>query len=196
MRTVRWFLPVLLLLSFPVLANADVVTFEGLADGTVVTNQFSNLIFLNATIATAGPSGSLNADEFPPHSGENVVFDDGGPMSISFIVPASTVSGFFNYGTRLTLTAFDSSNNVIGTTTSAFNSNLGVTGDPGSHPNEVLSFSFVSGISRIVIAGDPEGTSFTLDDLTVATVPEPSALYLLTGGALTFITFLRKRRVN
>lgn len=172
------------------------ITFEGLTDGTAVTNQFSNLLFVNAAIATAGVS--LNEFEFPPHSGSNVVFDAGGPISISFLVPVTNVSAFFTYGTQLTITAFDASNNVLATLTSAFNNNQALSGDVGSHPNEFLSFSMVSGISRITISGDPGGGSFTLDDLTfdtAAPVPEPASLSLLLGGIGGLcIARLRRRR--
>jgi hypothetical protein len=192
MRTLRWFLLLLLLLFSTSLAKADVITFEGLSDGTAVTNQFSNLLFLNATVGTAGIS--LNEFEFPPHSGNNVVFDAGGPMSISFAAPVTDVAGFFTYSTRITITAFDASNNVIGTLTSAFNNNTALSGDSGSHPNELLSFSVVSGISRITITGTLGGNLFTLDDFTAEAIPEPASLYLLLGGGLTLLTFLGKRR--
>lgn len=191
MRTVRQFLPLVLLLFLPSFAKADVITFEGLTDGTAITNEFPNLLFVNARIATAGVS--FNEFEFPPHSGTNVAFDDGGPMSISFIVPITNVSGHFTYLTRITITAFDTSSNVIGSITSAFNNNTALSGDPGSQQNELLSFSFLSGISRIIILGDPQGTSFTLDDLSVQTIPEPASLYLLIGGGLTFMAILKKR---
>jgi len=176
-------------------SKASPITFEGLTDGTAVTNQFSNLLFVNAAIATAGVS--LNEFEFPPHSGTNVVFDAGGPISISFLVPVTNVGGFFTYGTQLTITAFDASNNVLATLTSAFNNNQALSGDVGSHPNEFLSFSMVSGISRITISGDPGGGSFTLDDLTfdtAAPVPEPASLSLLLGGIGSFCIARRRRR--
>ena len=191
MRTVRWLLPLLLLLFSPSVAKADVITFEGLADLEDVTDQFSNLLFMNATILTAGVS--LVEDEFPPFSGSNVVFDNSGPMSINFLVPVTSVGGHFTYLTRITFTAFDASNNVLGSITSAFNNNQRLSGDLGSQPNELLSFSFVSGISRITITGDLGGASFTLDDLTVEAIPEPASLYLLVGGGLTLMTILKKR---
>jgi hypothetical protein len=189
MRTFRLFLPLLFLLLSAPLARADTITFEGLADGTAVTNQFPDLLFLHATAATAG--ASLNEFEFPPHSGSNVVFDDGGAMTISFATPVAGVGGFFTYTTRITITAFDASSNILGSFTSAFDNNTALSGDPGSLPNELLSFGLLAGIARITIAGDPGGGSFTLDDLTFSSsataVPEPSTLVLLlTGGGMYF----------
>ncbi len=195
MRTIRWSLPVLLLLCSASLAKADTVTFEGLSDGTVVTNELANLVFVNAVVASAGVS--LNEFEFPPRSGSNIVFDNGGPLSISFLVPVTGVSGYFTYTTQITLTAFDSSNNVIGALTSAFNNNLALSGDPGSQPNEFLSFSMLLGVSRITISGAPEGGSFTLDDLTFETsVPEPGSIVLLLTGGGFYFRLLRRRRLR
>lgn len=196
MPLLRCSLLLLLMAVSTTISKASPITFEGLTDGTAVTNQFSNLLFLNATIATAGTS--LNEFEFPPHSGSNVVFDSGGPMSISFLVPVTSVSGFLTYGTQLTITAFDASNNVLGTLTSAFNNNEALSGDAGSHSNEFFSFSVVSGISRITISGDPLGGSFTLDDLTfntAAPMPEPASLFLLLGafGGLSIFRLRRRR---
>ncbi len=187
MRIGRLFLLSILVLLSSSLAKADTLTFEGFGEGTSVSNQFPLALFLNTTILTAG--SSLNEFEFPPVSGANVVFDDGGPMSITFLSPVSSVGGYFTYATQLTLIAYDASDNVIGTLTSSFNNNLALSGDPGSQSNEFLSFSVVSGISRITITGDPGGGSFTLDDLTftqaVSAVPEPgSIILLLTGGGV------------
>lgn len=186
MRVGRLFLLALLVLISSSLAKADTVTFEGLGDGTSVTNQFAGVLFFNATILTAG--ASLNEFEFPPNSGTNVVFDSGSPLSITFASPVSSVGGYFTYATQLTIIAFDASDNVLGTLTSTFNNNMGLSGDAGSQFNEFLTFSF-AGISRITILGDPAGGSFTLDDLTftpaVSEIPEPTSIVLLlTGGGI------------
>lgn len=111
-------------------AQADpvVLDFEGFTDSTAVTNQYAGLVFTNATVLTAGIS--LNEFEFPPHSGSNVVFDDGGPMSISFTSPVAGFSGYFTYTVPITITASDASNNLLGSVTSLFSSNLALSGDP------------------------------------------------------------------
>src|ERR1017187_3439196 len=77
-----------------------VVGFEGLADSTVLTNQysalygvtFSNTVVVNTLVLSK--QVSLNEFEFPPHSGTNVVTDNGGPMTIKFASPASAVGGY------------------------------------------------------------------------------------------------------
>ncbi len=184
----------ILLIASPALAIPTTIDFERLADSDQVTNQFSGLIFTNATTITAGIT--LNKFELPPHSGVNVVIDDGGPITIDFATPQDQVSGFFTYSKPLTLTALDALNNTVDTMTSAFSSNLALSGDIGSSPNEPLSVAFTSGISHVTIAGDPAGTSFALDDLTFTTVPEPSTLLLLIIGLCSIAGWKGLRRLR
>src|SRR5207253_2029867 len=156
---------------------------------------FPGLTFSNATVATAGIT--LNEFEFPPRSGVNVAFDDGGAVTIVFGGLQTTVGGFFNYAAGLTFTAFDGLNSVVGTDNSAFSSNLALSGDPGSSPNEFLGVTFAGGVKKVTIQGDPAGTSFTLDDLTFATritaVPGPPAVILLGLSVASLIGWRRIR---
>jgi len=169
--------------AFPVVATTT--DFEGFADSTALTNQIAGLTFADSTVITAGLS--LNEFEFPPHSGSNVVFDDGGPMHIVFDSLQASVGGFFTYSAPLELVAFDSSNNLLGSVASAFSSNLALSGDPGSAPNEFLSMAF-GGIKSVTITGNLSGSSFALDDLTFtpATVSEPPILLLILLGLSLF----------
>lgn len=183
----------LLWLSSP--AAATVIDFETLSDLDSVTTQFAGVTFSNTTAATAGIT--LNEFEFPPRSGVNVVFDDGGTMTIVFDGLQTTVGGFFNYGIGLTFTAFDAINSVIGADTSDFSSNLTLSGDSGSSPNEFLGVIFAGGIKKVTIEGDPAGTSFTLDDLTfttrITTVPGPPTVALIGLGLASLIGWRRIR---
>ena len=189
---------VLLAAAGPACLKADIITidFEGFPDGTSLTTQYPGLTFSNATIITAGIS--LNEFEFPPHSGSNVAFDDGGPISIAFASPILSFGAYFTYSEPLTLAAFDSTSAQVATALSLFSSNLALSGDSGSSPNEFLQVSFASGISSVSITGDPLGGSFVMDDVTYTTteapVPEPSSIILfLTMAAGLFAA--RKRLV-
>ena len=161
-------------------ANALNIDFESLSDGDVVTTQFPGLTFSNATALTAGIS--LNEFEFPPHSGDNVVFDDSDPMTIDFSTPMADIGAYFTYLVPLTVDFFDPLHNLVGTVNSLFLSNLALSGDLGSSPNEFLNFAWASGISQMTITGDPLGGSFTMDDLQGTPVPEPTSLLLLVSG--------------
>lgn len=194
MRPAKWVVAFLLLLSAASLARADVLTFEDRGDGEAVTNQYPGVLFSNATAARAGIS--LNEVSFPPHSGSAVVFDDGAPMSLTFLGPISEFSAYFTYTTQLTLVAFDSADNPIATMMSMFSNNTADGGDPGSSANEFILFT-VTGISRITITGLANGGSFVMDDATLGNaptaVPEPATLALLALG-LPAVARWRKRR--
>lgn len=168
-------------------AFAGFLDFEGLPDSTVLTNQYSGLTFGNAIILSAGVS--LNEFEFPPHSGVNVVSDNGGPLSINFLSPITSFSGYFTYADLLTLQAFDAGSNLVGSTLSAFTNNMALSGELGSSPHEFLHLTFNGGISSITITGDLLGESFVMDDVThdsPTAVPEPRTglLILSTVGLL------------
>jgi len=145
---------------------STVLDFEGFADSTLLTTQIPGVIFTNAIVLTAGIS--LNEFEFPPHSGVNVISDNGGPISVSFASPAMVVSGYFTYATALTVTAYDANNKQVALATSKYSSNMAISGVPGSTPNELITVAYASGISTVTFSGAPGGGSFVLDDLTVS----------------------------
>src|SRR5689334_8465629 len=108
--------------------RADVILdFESLSDSTAVTTQFAGMVFSNATVGTAGVS--IDEFDFPPHSGTNVILDDGGPMAISFVSSVDGFGAYFTYLEPLILEAFDASHNLLGTVHSAFSNNTGTEGD-------------------------------------------------------------------
>jgi len=180
--------------SSSVSAAPITIDFDNLSELDSVTTQYAGVTFTDATVLTAG--STVNEIEFPPHSGSNVVFDDGGPMTLSFSAPIYSFTGFFTYGTALTLSAFDGANNLLSSVTSAFGSNDAAFGDPGSSPNELLSFASLTGISSILISGDLAGGSFVLDDVSFDSsrptgVPEPATGLLVAAGLS--ILAIRKR---
>lgn len=179
-------------------SRAYLIDFESVSDntgfGVPITNQFAGLgvTFNNATAITAGIS--LNELEFPPQSGETVASNlANGVMRLLFAVPVKDVAGYFTYNTTsigLVLSAYDVSDNLIGTATSTFLNNRGDSlGDLGSTPNEQLKISGVGAIARLDI--DPNGGDFVLDDFeatpALASVPEPGALWLLAGGLMALL---------
>jgi hypothetical protein len=192
-RSAVW---LLLAVAVPLSLKADILTFEGFSDSTSLTTQYPGLTFTSATVITAGIT--LNEFEFPPHSGVNVVFDDGGPMSILFDSPVLSFSGFFTYSVPLTLAALDATSTEVASAVSAFSSNDALFGDLGSSPNEFLQLSFAAGISSITISGDPLGGSFVLDDAAyTSAVPEPASFVLmLTALGGVVLAASRKRQFH
>jgi len=178
-----------------VFADATVINFEGLSDGTILTNQIPGLTFSNTVILTGG--FSLNEFDFPPHSGVNVVSDNGGPISIAFNTPVLGFDAYFTYVAPLSLLAFNASSTQVANAFSLFSNNTGTAGDPGSSPNELLQVNSLSGISSISITGVPAGGSFVMDDMTLITAPaptpEPSSLSLILTGIGLAACLLRRR---
>jgi hypothetical protein len=188
----RW-LSVAFLFFLPQFLLAGIITidFEGFNDGDILTNQIPGLTFTNTAVLTAG--FSLNEIDFPPHSGVNVVSDNGGPISIVFDTPVFGFAAYFTYVEPLSLVAFNASNTQVASASSLYSNNTGTAGDFGSSPNELLQVSSLAGISFASITGGPAGGSFVMDDVTLTTtVPEPSSLSLaVTGIGLASIFFLR-----
>jgi hypothetical protein len=184
--------PFALAFLFLGVGHAATIDFEGLADSTILTNQYPDLTFTNAIVLSAGIG--INEFEFPPHSGTNVASDNNGPMTIVFSAPITSFSGYFTYAEPLTLDGFDASDTEVANAVSAYSSNDALVGDPGSSPNEFLSLNFSGGMSSVTITGDPAGGSFVMDDMTYATtttVPEPATSLLFAVG-MTSVLILRK----
>ena len=181
-------------LANPLLAAPLVIDFESFAEGDSITTQVPGVVITNATVLMAG--SLLNEFEAPPHSGQNVAFDDGGPLSFVFATPVLSFGAFLTYFEPVTLEAFDSSDNLLGFVSSAFFSNAALSGDLGSAPNEFLQFAFPSGISSVRISGNPDGGSFVLDDATIElqAIPEPATLSLLALGGVA--AYASKRQKN
>lgn len=175
-------------------AKALLIDFEDLTDLTPVTNQYSSfgVDFLGATVLTAGIS--LNEFEFPPYSGTNVVYDELGPITVNFSTPMLDVSGYFTYLLPVTITAYDSSNSAVDTTSSTYFSNMSLSGDPGSSPNEFLQVAYAGGVSWVEIAGDFFGGSFTMDDFGGTPVPEPATMLLVGTGIAAMAIYRRRKR--
>jgi hypothetical protein len=102
------------------------LTFAGFPDSTILTNQHPGVTFTNAIVLTAGIS--LNQFEFPPYTGTNVLSDKDGPITVSFATPENSFGGYFTYGQRLIIDAFNSADTLLATTTSMFSNNEALLG--------------------------------------------------------------------
>ena len=175
-------------------ANAGfVITFEGLADGDVVTNQFSGqgVTFGGQTIALQAGL-SLNDFDFPPKSGVNVVSSDLGQITAVFGAPQASVGAFFTHASPVTITAFDAQNVVVGTGSSGVIDN---TISSGNAPNEFIGTTSVTGITSVTITGAPG--EFTVDDLTfTAVVTTEPDLTLVSLGLLALGAAAAWRRLH
>lgn len=182
------------LVSLSLQAHGSTLDFEGLTDGTSLTNQYPGATFSNSIVLMTGIS--LNEYEFPPHSGAGVVSDNGGALSITFTPPVTNFGGYFTYLKQVTIQGFDASGNPVASVTSAFSSNMAVSGATGSSPKELLQIGAAAGISKITITGDPSGTSFTLDDVSIIPAPTAPMITWPQPAAITYGTPLGSSQLN
>ena len=118
--------------------------------------------------------------------------DDWGPMEITFDSPVENIFANFTYGTQLTFTAFDINDSLLDIFVNPGVENYGLT--------EIISLGF-TGVNRLVIAGDPFGASYIMDDFNFdlvqdpspCPVPEPTTLLLMTCGIIGF-TVIKSRK--
>lgn len=195
MKKLQAILAVGILGLLPVAHAAPVtVDFDGFADSTALSNQVAGLTFTHATVLSAGLG--LNEIDFPPFSGANIAFDSGGNLVVDFASLVYSVSARITYVTRVTLTAYDAGLAAVASANTAFNINTATAGDIGSAPNELITVSWASGISRVRFAGSAAGGSLVIDNLTYDTaapsVPEPATLGLL-GLGLAGLGLARRR---
>ncbi len=178
-------------------AQSTTIDFEGFADATVLTSQIPGLTFANAMVLTAGIS--LNELEAPPLSGVNVLYGDGGPLMIDFSTPITSLLVYVTYAEPFTIQIYDAASNVVGSATSLFASNLALSGDPGSSPNEAFLLAFAGGFTSAVFSsGGAFSQSFVLDDLTFVSatnrIPEPSTLALALFAFAVLLPRCRRAR--
>lgn len=189
-------------------AHAVTLTFEGLADLEVVTNQYAaqDALFVNATAAVAPPGGTLNEIDFPPASGVTVVTnevdtdgdtfpDSFGTIQIDFINNVyNVVSGAVTYsdlalsGDDLIIAIYLATDLVNPAATTNIVENLGTT----------ASFGFLgfSNIARVILSGGA-GSYFILDDFTYegatpisgtpTAVPEPTTFFMISLSGLGLV---------
>ena len=193
-KTSAW-LTIMLLLGLGVSreSNAFTIDFEDLADSTPVADQYSSLGVTFSGGTTAEAYVSLFEGEYPPHSGSKALLIDAGSLTLSFSSPVADFSAYISYASPLTLTFYDSAGSQTGTLHSLFLSNLGLSGDAGSSPNEFFSFQSASAISMLVFTTGLDGSSYALDDVSVSTVPEPPVWLLLGVGILTIGLLTRRK---
>jgi len=89
-------------------------------------------------------------------------------MTIVFDTLNLWVGGYFTTNTALTFTAYDESDNIVGTDNSLNQPNFVGSGS-GIPPNYYLSVTYSGGIKKIVI--EDSGNCYTLDDLTWKDMP-------------------------
>jgi len=163
-------------------AAATPIDFEAFTDLFPLTNEISGFDFSGGTVLTAGVS--LNEIDYPPSSGTNVLAAFSGSLTVTAVTPFNQFAANFTFDEPLNFSGFDDLGNLLFSFDSSIAYNLGSYTQIGySEP----------GIASLVITSQ-SGDPFTMDDLSVATVPEPSTLGLIPLGALAAVMVRRGRK--
>ena len=184
------------------------INFDGVADFTGAPGLYSSngVDFSGGNVfVSAVFGGGLNELEFPPRSAEGVFVNDANETTITFASAIISFQAFFTYGGPVNIGFYDSSNTLLNSLASQYLTNLAISGDPGSSPNEELSINNLSGVTYARILAT--GADFAMDDLTVVfgsggggeggggpVIPEPSTV-VLTGAAVVYLV-VRARKYS
>jgi hypothetical protein len=164
------------MISASTLASATTINFEQYPEGTFITTQYSTegIVFSGGALQRTVPN--YNYIGFPPHSGSGALGSPSGPITATFSLPVFGVSGYYADLGTFTVSAYDSSNNLI--STAQYSADLG-----SSDPFSVAG----SGISEVVFSSSAGPGTMVLDDISftqMSTVPEPSSIVFLGFGLL------------
>lgn len=183
---IRHIVGMLVLIAFMQPAKAGYIDFEGFSDGEILTSQTPGLTFNDATILTAG--ASLNEFDFPPHSGNSVIYTGSGLLNIGFDSPVSGVSAYVSYvdAVGIDLTLYDINEALLAYASFASPA-------AGIVNNQYIALG-AAGIRRMVISlsGVSQGNEFIVDDLSY--VPEPTAMALIVAGVAGWHVSASKNR--
>lgn len=184
-------LAVLILAVGSAQADMTVIDFEDLAAWTIVDDQYLGLGADFNGDATIGVQGVNLSSIYPPHSGTTVAVDNPGgdgtirvdSVGLEWLMAGGYVTGMLD----VTLTAYDSGGNILGTDNTGGANYIGA--GTGLPPNIFLS---VSGANIAYVEFTDGGNTYTLDDFSFEPVPVPAAVLLGILGLSVAGVKLRK----
>jgi hypothetical protein len=179
-------------------ASAQVVTinFDGLSNGTVVTNQYPFAVFSSALGMVNRVFGAPFLNGSKPNvlcSGSTAVFTCTEPTYIDFSVPVSGLSfnalGIDDFG-RVGLARIFSGSTML--------DEIALVGNRQQYDPLLVDFGGTGGITRLELTGirDPGGIAwddFKFNAGTSSVSPEPSSVLLVASGLGSIAFGIRRR---
>ena len=183
--------------------GSETINFEQYSEYTVITNQYlttDGVVFGDALQLVCPYYDCI---DFPPHSGNGVITNDpSDPITASFVpVAGSPLAGNYVYSvsfwyaspTGVTLTAYNSAGQVIGTALGG--AEIGADGEVVFTSPNCTTWSAACAIAYVTIASGAGPDSEIVDDFGYqdAPTPEPGTLVLMGSGMLGLAGTLRRR---
>jgi len=158
------------------------LTYHYAYGNTNLGSYYPGLTFGPATtVLEKGVDSGYNYTGYPPYSGDAVIHSAVSNIRVDFDVPSTYVEAWYTSAYTLYLEAYDTSDNLLATSTGSANY--------GS--NSLISVS--SPIIAYVKFHDG-GFYFSLDDLGFVPIPAPGAILLGSIG-VGLVGWLRRRRM-
>ncbi len=192
------FLVLVAVMFSPIAANADLITFEGLANGTVVTNQFSGVVF-------SSNAGSENQVSTQPGIGFGSNFICTAPVGSFINCSQETILTFSSLVSGLSFWQVGDNDSGVVALVDVFvngllSSTVDIFGFSDFNTPNLVDLSAFNDVSSIRIYGitDRGGLGWDNFEFTpggLVSVPEPGSLTLLGLGILGMALVRRRRKV-
>ena len=182
-----WALVSLLSLGWLANAQAVVLDFESLPLNSVVSNQFSGVVFSSPGNPTQPVINTFSGNSTTGQVLADFSIVGGLQLDANFTAPVTSVFSlvYANPQFAVTARAYDAANTLLGTVSSA----------GGAYNQGVLGFSGVGLISKVTWVTGSATAAVGIDDLRFSpAVPEPGVWGMLTAAALILPVIKRRRQ--